>query len=42
MKELGKVTALSGLHSGMPSRRLAEERFDVHKINQVLFQKMGL
>jgi len=27
---------------GRESRRIAEERFDVHKINQVLLQKMGL
>jgi len=27
---------------GRESRRIAEERFDVHKINQVLLREMGL
>ncbi len=27
---------------GQASRRIAEERFDVHKVNQVILQKMGI
>jgi hypothetical protein len=27
---------------GKESRRIAEERFDVHKINRVLLEAMGL